>query len=116
MQNPNASISASMEDATEKNHLNNRLAAARSKQDEAIEKRVLEIIRLEKERSSWRRRKHAMNKPRGRSARVVQATDEDGSVVEFSDQVTVEDAIWNRIHSKRFFNGESAPICKGTLR
>ena len=99
-----------------KKHLNNRLSAARLRQDEEMEKRVLEIIRLEKERSSWRRRKHAMNKPRGRSARVVQATDEDGGIVEFSDQPSVEDAIWDRIHSKRFFNGESAPICKGTLR
>ena len=97
-------------------HLNNRLAAARDRQDEETEKRLLDIIRLEKERSRWRRYKYAMNKPRGRSARVVQATDEDGQIVEFQGQNRVEDEIWNRIHRTRFFGSESAPICNGRMR
>lgn len=97
-------------------HLNSRLAAARDKQDEEAEKRILDIIRLEKERSRWRRRKFAMNKPRGRSARVVQATDSDGQIVEFSGQNKVEDEIWDRIHRTRFYGSESAPICRGRMR
>ena len=97
-------------------HLSSRLAAARDRQDEEAEKRVLEIIRLEKERSRWRRYKFAMNKPRGRSARVVHATDDDGQIVEFSGQNKVEDEIWNRIHRTRFYGSESAPVCKGRMR
>ncbi len=97
-------------------HLNERLAAAMDRRDEEAEKRILDIIRLEKERSRWRRYRYATSKPRGRSARVVQATEDDGRVVDISGQEAVEDAIWDRIHRHRFYGSESAPICGGELR
>ena len=76
----------------------------------------MDIIRLEKERSRWRRYKYATGKPRGRSARVVQATEDDGRVIEIEGQEAVEDAIWDRIHRQRFYSSEAAPICRGSLR
>ena len=97
-------------------HLNERLAAAMDRRDEEAEKRILDIIRLEKERSRWRRYRYATSKPRGRSARVVQATEDDGRVVDISGREAVEDAIWDRIHRHRFYGSESAPICGGELR
>ena len=97
-------------------HLNNRLTAARNRQDEEAEKRILDTIRLEKERSRWRRYRFATSKPKGRSARVVQATKDDGRVVDIEGQQAVEDAIWDRIHRQRFYGSESAPICQGELR
>ena len=57
-----------------------------------------------------------MNKPRGRSSRVVQATSEDGVIEDWSGQNTVEDAIWNKIHRKRFYTAEQVPICNGIIR
>ena len=57
-----------------------------------------------------------MSKPRGRSARVVQATEDDGRVIDISGQEAVEDAIGDRIHRQRFYGSESAPICRGDLR
>ena len=57
-----------------------------------------------------------MNKPRGRRSRVVQATTEDGMVEYFSGQNTVKDSIWDRVHHRRFYTTEQAPIFKGALR
>ena len=93
--------------------MSNRLSVARNRQDEEAEKRILDIIRLEKERSRWRRYRYATGKPRGRSARVVQATEEDGRVTDIEGQEAVEGAIWDRIHCQRFFGSESHPSVAG---
>ena len=55
-------------------------------------------------------------KPMGRSARTVQASTEDSGIVDFTGQDRVENAIWDRIHKKRFHIAEQAPICQGQLR
>ena len=57
-----------------------------------------------------------MAKPRGRSARIVSESTDDGVVTEFEGQRAVEDAIFSRIHDHRFFLPEQAPVCQGMMR
>ena len=57
-----------------------------------------------------------MSKPRGRSVRTVQMSDDEGRITEHSTQTTVQNAIWNKIHGQRFYLAEQAPICQGNLR
>ena len=57
-----------------------------------------------------------MGKPKGRSARVVTEEDETGDVQEFEGKSNVERAIFDRIHNKRFYTAEQAPLCKGPMR
>ena len=97
-------------------HLKDRLGKARKAGNEEAEKRILEIIDREKQRSYWRRLNFSMQKQRGRSARVVSDEQEDGEVVEYIGQSAVEQAIWNGIHNKRFYLAEQAPICQGPMR
>ena len=97
-------------------HLCDRLKKAKSRGDEEAERRILEIIAREKQRSYWRRLHFAMSKPRGRSARVVSEETGEGEVEEFEGQLAVEQAIWDGIHNKRFYLAEQAPICKGSMR
>ena len=71
-------------------HLSDRLKKAKSQADEEAERRILEIIGREKQRSYWRRLSFAVGKPKGRSARVVSAEVSDGEVEEFQGQSAVE--------------------------
>ena len=57
-----------------------------------------------------------MAKPMGRSARIVQASTEDDSIVDFTGQDKVENAIWGRINKKRFHLAEQSLICQGQLQ
>ena len=57
-----------------------------------------------------------MAKPMGPSARTVQASTEDGGIVDFTGQDRVENSICDRTHKKRFHLLEQAPICQGKLR
>ena len=82
----------------------------------STEKRILEIISREKQRSYWRRLNFATSKPRGRSVRVVSKESGDGAIIEHEGQSAVEKAIFEVIHNKRFYLGEQAPICKGSIR
>ena len=102
--------------AYRRRHLKDCLSKAREAGQEATEKRILEIIDREKQRSYWRRLNFAMSKPRGRSVRIVSDETEDGDVIEHIGQTAVEQAIWNGIHHKRFHLAEQAPICQGTMR
>ena len=52
----------------------------------------------------------------GRSARTVQASTEDGYIVDFTGQDKAENTIWDRIHKKRFHLAEKSPIFQGKLR
>ena len=97
-------------------HLKDRLRKARDAENEEAEKRILEIIDREKQRSYWRCLNFSMNKQKGRSARVVSDEQGDGEVVEYIGQSAVEQAIWNGIHHKCFHLAEQAPICKGPMR
>ena len=83
-------------------HLNNRLLRSRQRKDEESENKILAIIQREKDRYEWWRQNYAMAKPIGRSARAVQASTEDCGIVDFTGQDRVENAIWYRIHNKRF--------------
>jgi hypothetical protein len=40
----------------------------------------------------------------------------NNTVVEYTTQDSVEKAIWDNIHLKRFYLAEAAPICNGSLR
>ena len=51
----------------------------------------------------------------GQSARTVQASTEDGGIVDFTGQDKVENDIWDRTHKKRFHLAEQPPICQGQL-
>ena len=62
-------------------HLKERLGKAREAGNEETEKRILEIIDREKQRSYWRRLNFAVNKPRWRSVRVVSNETDDEEVV-----------------------------------
>jgi hypothetical protein len=98
-------------------HLNDCLARARDKEDSAKEKEILEIIQREKDRSFWRRINWVMGKARNGSVRrVLVENEEEGTLIEHATQETVEDAIFNNIHRKRFFLAEAAPACNGRLR
>jgi hypothetical protein len=59
-----------------------------------------------------------MGKARGGSVRrvLVDSGDQSGLLTENVTQETVQEAIFNNIHRKRFFLAESAPICTGNLR
>ena len=57
-----------------------------------------------------------MGKSKGRSARIATEEDETGDVQEFEGKLNVERAIFDRIHIKRFYTAEQAPICKGPMQ
>ena len=57
-----------------------------------------------------------MVKHTGRSARTVQASTEDGGIVDFTGQDRVENTIWDRVHKKISHLAEQAEICQGQLR
>ena len=57
-----------------------------------------------------------MHKSYGCSARVVSEKTDDGNIVEYGGQKTVEEAIWSKIHDERFYVSEHAPICQDRLR
>ena len=70
-------------------HLNNRILRSQQRKDEESEKKTLSIIQREKYRSEWWWQNYAMAKPMGRSASRVQASTEDGSIVDFTGQDNV---------------------------
>jgi hypothetical protein len=59
-----------------------------------------------------------MGKPRGGSVRRVLVKDgsQEGMLTENTNQETVQSAIFDNMHWKRFFLAEEAPICSGPLR
>jgi hypothetical protein len=96
--------------------LERRLSVARIKNNEKAVKEILAIIDREKQRAFWRRMNYSMKEHKRKSVRIVQVQDEDGGITEHNTQETVEQAIWNEIHGKRFYLAEQAPICQGRLR
>ena len=57
-----------------------------------------------------------MGKSRGGSVRSVQIERDQGAIEEATTQQTVHEAIWDKIHRKRFYLSEQALICQGSLR
>jgi len=68
-----------------------------------------------KDRSQWKRINYAMEKERGWSVGEVYVQREDGTTVTHNTESEVQDTIWNKIHCKRFYAAERAPICQGKL-
>jgi hypothetical protein len=48
-----------------KKHLQQRLTAARGKEDDKAERQILSIIQQEKDKSFWQRINYVLGKPRG---------------------------------------------------
>ena len=98
-------------------HLYNRLQAAQERKDEEAEKRILEIIKREKDRAFWRRLNYALGKhARAGSVRTVQSVNAAGQTIEHATQDSVEQAIFDEVHRKRYNMAEEAPVCRGRLR
>jgi hypothetical protein len=94
------------------------LKEAKDAEDDQHKKEILAIIQREKDWSFWRRLNYVMGKPRGESVRRVLVEDEnqEGVLTKNVMQDTVQAAIFDNIHRKRFFLVEDAPICSGVLR
>ena len=83
--------------------MNRRLDAAKERSDEVAENKILAILQREADRSYWRRLNYSMAKPKGRSVRIVQTPVDDGGVIEYDTQHSVENGILDGIHGKRFY-------------
>ena len=53
---------------------------------------------------------------RGRSVQAVQVEDGAGGVIDYDTEETVQEAIFNKVHRKRYNLAEEAPVCQGELR
>jgi hypothetical protein len=97
-------------------HLQQRLTAAREKEDKKGEKQILAIIQREKDKSFWRCINYVLHKPRGGSCFKVQVEQEVSTVIEHSTQEDLQNTIWTNIHRKRFYLAEAAPLRSSPLR
>ena len=89
---------------------------AQDKGDEQAENRILAILQGEKDISHWRCLNYGMRKSYDRSSWVVSEKTDDGDIVDYEGQKTVEEAIWSKIHDEQFYVAEHAPICQDRLR
>ena len=97
-----------------KKHLADCLAWVRDREDSEWEREILVIIQWERNRSFWRRLDYVMGKARSGSVRKVLIEDEDsGTLTEQATQESVQQAIFDNIHRKRFYLEEAAPACNG---
>ncbi len=100
-----------------KKHLADCLAQARDREDSEWEREILVIIQRERYRSFWRRLNFVMGKARSGSVQKVLIEDEDiGTLTEHATQESVQQAIFDNIHRKRFYLAEAVPACNGRLR
>ncbi len=99
-------------------HLYRCLANAREVQQEMREREILAIIQRETAKSFWQHINYAMGKKRGGSVQriIVEDPNHEGQEVKHTVQESVQQAIFNNIHRKRFFLAKDAPICQGKLR
>ena len=70
----------------------------------------------EKDRAFWHRLNYKLGKKRGHRVQSVQVEDSLDHTVEFNTQESVQEAIWDEVHCKRFYLAEQAPICQGNLQ
>jgi hypothetical protein len=97
-------------------HLNGRMHLAQECNDEEAFQKIGAIIQKEKQRSFWRRLNFVTGKKRTRSAMSVQVEEQSGLVSESTTKDTVEEAIFQEVHEKRYTMAkEEAPICIGKL-
>jgi hypothetical protein len=90
----------------------------RDQEDDDREKEILAIIQRERDRSFWRRLNYVMGKPRAGSVQrvLVENKDQAGTLIENTTQESVQQAIFDNTHQKRFFLVEAVPICTVKLR
>jgi hypothetical protein len=98
-------------------HLYKRLQDAKDEENERKEKEILAIIEHEKNKSLWRQLNYSMGKRQGGAPRRVLVEEgQEGNLKEYTTQESVQKAIFDNIHRKRFVLAEAAPICNGELR
>ncbi len=99
-------------------HLLKCLNNTKDAKDEQRGKEILAIIQREKDRSFWRRLNYFMGEPRSGLVRRVLVEDEDqeGALTEFSTKESIQQAIFENIHLRRFCLTEASPICLGRLQ
>jgi hypothetical protein len=62
----------------------------------------------------WRRLTYALGKHiRGWSVWTVQVEDGAGGVINYETEESVQEAVFNEVHQKRYNLAEEAPICQG---
>ena len=84
-------------------HLLRRAEVARKEGNEDGAKEILAMIARERQRDFWRSMKAGMQSQSGRSVQAVQVEQDNGEVVEYTNQSDIEEAIWTNIHRRRFF-------------
>jgi hypothetical protein len=98
-------------------HLNQCLERAQEQEDKAAERQILAIIKREKDQAFWRRLNFALGKHILRqSVHAVQVEDGAGGVIDYDTEETVQQAIFNEVHCKRYNLAEEALICQGGLQ
>jgi hypothetical protein len=98
-------------------HLYKHLQEAKDKENERKEKEILAIIEHEKNKSLWRQLNYSMRKHRGGAPwQVLVEEGQEGNLIEYITQESVQKAIFDNIHHKRFVLAKAAPICNGELR
>jgi hypothetical protein len=96
-------------------HLAEHLRLAQERSDEEAFRKIGDIINRERQRSFWRRLNYVTGKKRTHSATSVQVKTQGGIFVESNTKETVEDAIFRKVHDKRYTLAKEAPICSGKL-
>ena len=99
-----------------KKHLLNRAEIARKGGNETAARQILAIIERERLRSFWSQLKFSCGKKKGGSPTSVQVEGPLDTILEYNTQESMNKAIFDNIHNKRFHLAEAAPICNGTLR
>ena len=93
-------------------HLHSCADAVRDKGNYKKEQDVLDIIWREKDQSFWRRINYSMGKKRGAPPRrvVMENPHREGELLEYDTQHTMQVAVFDNVHHKRFFLAEAAQI------
>ena len=94
--------------------MHKRLQAARDREDDEAERKILQIIQREKDKQLWRRLKYALGKVSGGAVNEVHIQHE-GQTLAIKSRDKLHQAIWDEVHRKRFHLAEEAPICQGKL-
>jgi hypothetical protein len=99
-------------------HLHSCANAARDRGNDRKAREILDIIQRERDRSFWRKMNFSMGKKRGVPPRrvLVENPHQEGELLEYDMQHTMQEAVFNKVHRKRFFLAEAAPICLEPLR
>jgi hypothetical protein len=98
-------------------HFYKRLKEAKDKENERKEKEILAIIEHERNKSLWRRLNYSKGKCQGGAPqRILVEEGQEGKLIKYNTQESVQKAIFDNIHHKRFVLAEAAPIYNGELR